>query len=170
MTGDGPVTVLLVDDHPLVRQGLQAVLSVVDDITVVGEASDGRAAVELAAELEPDVVIMDLQLPGLHGIDATREIVAARPGAAVLVLTMFEDDDMVFSAVSAGAVGYLLKGAAGADIVTAVRAAGAARPCSAQPWRSGCVPGSPAARRRRPSRSRSSPRASGRSSTGSRQA
>ena len=65
MTGDGPVTVLLVDDHPLVRQGLQAVLSVVDDIIVVGEASDGRAAVELAAELEPDVVIMDLQLPGL---------------------------------------------------------------------------------------------------------
>ena len=125
MTGDGPVTVLLVDDHPLVRQGLQAVLSVVDDITVVGEASDGRAAVELAAELEPNVVIMDLQLPGLHGIDATREIVAARPGAAVLVLTMFEDDDMVFSAVSAGAVGYLLKGAAGADIVTAVRAASA---------------------------------------------
>jgi DNA-binding NarL/FixJ family response regulator len=125
VTGDGPTTVLLVDDHPLVRQGLQAVLSTVDDITVVGEASDGRAAVELAAELEPDVIIMDLQLPGLHGIDATREIVAARPGTAVLVLTMFEDDDMVFSAVSAGAAGYLLKGAAGADIVTAVRAAAA---------------------------------------------
>ena len=125
VTGDGPTTVLLVDDHPLVRQGLQAVLSTVDDITVVGEASDGRAAVELAAELEPDVIIMDLQLPGLHGIDATREIVAAWPGTAVLVLTMFEDDDMVFSAVSAGAVGYLLKGAAGADIVTAVRAAAA---------------------------------------------
>jgi DNA-binding NarL/FixJ family response regulator len=75
---------------------------------------DGRAAVELAAEVGPDVVIMDLQLPGLHGIDATREIVAARPGTAVLVLTMF-DDDMVFSAVSAGAVGYLLKGADEAD-------------------------------------------------------
>ena len=76
---------------------------------------DGRAAVELAAEVGPDVVIMDLQLPGLHGIDATREIVAARPDTAVLVLTMFEDDDMVFSAVSAGAVGYLLKGADEAD-------------------------------------------------------
>ena len=125
MTGDGPITVLLVDDHPLVRQGLLAVLSAAEGIAVAGEASDGRAAVELAAELGPDVVIMDLQLPGLHGIDATREIVAARPATAVLVLTMFEDDDMVFSAVSAGAVGYLLKGADGADIVTAVRAAGA---------------------------------------------
>ena len=125
MTGDGPITVLLVDDHPLVRQGLLAVLSAAEGIAVAGEASDGRAAVELAAELGPDVVIMDLQLPGLHGIDATREIVAARPGTAVLVLTMFEDDDMVFSAVTAGAVGYLLKGADGADIVTAVRAAGA---------------------------------------------
>jgi DNA-binding NarL/FixJ family response regulator len=124
MTGDGPTTVLLVDDHPLVLEGLHAVLSAADDITVVGEASDGRAAVELAAELEPDVVIMDLQLPDLHGIDATRAIAAARPGTAVLVLTMFEDDDMVFSAVSAGAVGYLLKGADGADIVTAIRAAG----------------------------------------------
>ena len=100
-------------------------LSETDDLSVVGQASDGRAAVDLVAELKPDVVIMDLQLPGLHGIDATREIVTASPGTAVLVLTMFEDDDMVFSAVSAGAVGYLLKGADGADIVTAVRSAGA---------------------------------------------
>jgi DNA-binding NarL/FixJ family response regulator len=119
------ITVVLVDDHPLVRQGLQAVLSGTDDLSVVGQASDGREAVDLVAELKPDVVIMDLQLPGLHGIDATREIMTARPGTAVLVLTMFEDDDMVFSAVSAGAVGYLLKGADGADIVTAVRSAGA---------------------------------------------
>ena len=125
MTAAGPTTVVLVDDHPLVRQGLQAVLGEVDDITVVGEASDGRAAVDLVAALRPDVVIMDLQLPGLHGIDATREIVAAGPGTAVLVLTMFEDDDMVFSAVAAGAAGYLLKGADGPDIVTAIRAAGA---------------------------------------------
>ena len=125
MTAAGPTTVMLVDDHPLVRQGLQAVLGEVDDITVVGEASDGRAAVDLAAALRPNVVIMDLQLPGLHGIDATREIVAAGPGTAVLVLTMFEDDDMVFAAVAAGAAGYLLKGADGPDIVTAIRAAGA---------------------------------------------
>jgi DNA-binding NarL/FixJ family response regulator len=125
MTHSRPISVLLVDDHPLVRQGLRAVLDAVDDIAVAGEASDGLAAVELSAELQPDVVIMDLQLPGLHGIDATREIVASRPGTAVLVLTMFEDDDMVFSAMSAGAAGYLLKGAEGADIITAVRAAGA---------------------------------------------
>jgi DNA-binding NarL/FixJ family response regulator len=125
VTGRGPVSVLLVDDHPLVRQGLHAVLSAAGDIAVAGEAGDGQAAVELAAELQPDVIIMDLQLPGLHGIDATREIVAQRPGAAVLVLTMFEDDDMVFSAISAGASGYLLKGADGADIIAAVRSAAA---------------------------------------------
>jgi DNA-binding NarL/FixJ family response regulator len=125
MTRHRPISVLLVDDHPLVRQGLHAVLSAEDDIAVAGEAGDGRAAVELSVELQPDVVIMDLQLPGLHGIDATREIVAGRPGTAVLVLTMFEDDDMVFSAMSAGAVGYLLKGADGTDIITAVRAAAA---------------------------------------------
>jgi DNA-binding NarL/FixJ family response regulator len=123
VTGHGPISVLLVDDHPLVRQGLRAVLSGADGITVAGEAGDGNAAVELSAELRPDVVIMDLQLPGLHGIDATREIAAQRPGTAVLVLTMFEDDDMVFAAISAGASGYLLKGADGADIIAAVRAA-----------------------------------------------
>jgi DNA-binding NarL/FixJ family response regulator len=122
---DEPTTVLVVDDHPLVRQGLLAVLSSADDITAVGEASDGNEAIDLVRQLEPDVVLMDLQMPGMHGIDATRQIVAARPGTAVLVLTMFEDDDMVFSAVSAGAVGYLLKGADGADIVTAVRSASA---------------------------------------------
>jgi DNA-binding NarL/FixJ family response regulator len=125
VTRHSPISVLLVDDHPLVREGLHAVLSATDDITVAGEASDGRTAVELSAGLRPDVVIMDLQLPELHGIDATREIVAERPGTAVLVLTMFEDDDMVFSAMSAGAAGYLLKGADGTDIITAVRAAAA---------------------------------------------
>ena len=115
--------VLIVDDHPLVRQGLRAVLDSAEDLIVVGEAVDGEEAVRLAAELAPDVVLMDLQLPGLHGVDATREILTDRPGTAILVLTMFEDDDMVFAAVSAGALGYLLKGADGADIVAAVRAA-----------------------------------------------
>lgn len=119
------ITVVIVDDHPLVRQGLRAVLESADDISVLADAADGHEAVRLASELSPDVVIMDLQMPGLHGIDATRQIIAAHPDTAVLVLTMFEDDDTVFSAVSAGAVGYLLKGADGLDIVTAVRAAGA---------------------------------------------
>lgn len=116
---------MIVDDHPLVRQGLRAVFESTDDICVLADAADGNEAVRLVHELAPDVVIMDLQMPGLHGIDATREIVAARPGTAVLVLTMFDDDDTVFSAVTAGAVGYLLKGADGIDIVTAVQAAGA---------------------------------------------
>jgi DNA-binding NarL/FixJ family response regulator len=119
------VSVLLVDDHPLVRQGLHAVLSAADGITVCGEAGDGTTAVKLADQGQPDVIIMDLQLPGLHGIEATRQIVTRRPGTAVLVLTMFEDDDMVFAAMSAGAAGYLLKGADGADIIAAVRAAAA---------------------------------------------
>ena len=118
-------TVLLVDDHPLVRQGLCAVLSSAGDIEVVGEAADGAEAIRLAGGLQPDVVLMDLQMPGMNGIDATRVVVDGRPGIAILVLTMFEDDDMVFSAVAAGAVGYLLKGADGTDILTAVRAAAA---------------------------------------------
>jgi DNA-binding NarL/FixJ family response regulator len=118
-------TVLLADDHPLVRQGLRAVLGGAGDLEVVGEASDGTEVVRMAAELGPDVVIMDLQMPGLHGIEATREIRAQRPATAVLVLTMFEDDDTVFAAVAAGASGYLLKGADGADIVTAIRSAAA---------------------------------------------
>jgi DNA-binding NarL/FixJ family response regulator len=107
------------------RQGLRAVLGAAEDIIVVGETGDGQSAVELAAELRPDVVIMDLQLPRRHGTDATQEIVSRQPGVSVLVLTMFEEDDMVFAAISAGAAGYLLKGADGADIIAAVRAAAA---------------------------------------------
>jgi DNA-binding NarL/FixJ family response regulator len=118
-------TVLLADDHPLVREGLRAVLTAADDLTVVGEASDGHQAVALAVDLSPDVVVMDLQMPGLHGIEATCQILLRRPRAAILVLTMFEDDDTVFAAVRAGAAGYLLKGADGEAIVTAVRSVAA---------------------------------------------
>ncbi|GAA3193075.1 response regulator [Dactylosporangium siamense] len=120
--------VLLADDHPLVRQGLRAVFGTVEDIEVVGEVSDGRETVRRAVELAPDVVLMDLQMPGLHGIEATREILARRPATAVLVLTMFEDDDTVFAAVRAGALGYLVKGAEGRDIIAAVRAAASGQP------------------------------------------
>jgi DNA-binding NarL/FixJ family response regulator len=118
-------TVLIADDHPMVRQGLRAVLDAAADIEVVGEAADGREAVDLAAVLGPDVVLMDLQMPERHGIDATRDITAGGTGTAVLVLTMYEDDDTVFAAVAAGAAGYLLKGADGVDITTAVRSAAA---------------------------------------------
>lgn len=116
-------TVLLADDHPLVRQGLRAVLETCEDIEVVAEAETGTEAVRLCVDLEPDVVMMDLQMPGLHGIDATREVRRSTPGTAVLVLTMFDDDQTVFAAVAAGAAGYLLKGSDGADIIAAVRAA-----------------------------------------------
>ncbi|MEV5009654.1 response regulator transcription factor [Streptomyces sp. NPDC056159] len=122
------IRVLLADDHPLVRQGMQAVLDTVDDIEVAGEAGDGLEAVRRAVELLPDVIVMDLQLPGLHGIEATRQIRTRVPDAAVLVLTMFEDDATVFAAVQAGALGYLVKGADGADIVAAIHAAAAGQP------------------------------------------
>ncbi len=125
MTGSAVTTIVLADDHPMVRQGLRAVFETTDDLQVVGEADDGNVAVRLCVEHRPDVVLMDLQLPGLHGIDATRRVRTAAPETAVLVLTMFDDDDTVFAAVSAGAAGYLLKGAGGPDIVAAVRAAAA---------------------------------------------
>jgi DNA-binding NarL/FixJ family response regulator len=125
MTTEGIIRVVIVDDHSLVRQGLEAVLASAEDVAVVGQAADGRAAVDVVADAEPDVVLMDLQLPELSGLEATREILEARPETAVLVLTMFEDDDTVHAAIAAGAVGYLLKGADGEDILAAVRSAAA---------------------------------------------
>jgi len=125
MTAEGAIRVVLVDDHQLVRQGLEAVLASDADVVVVGQAADGRAAVELVVDTEPDVVLMDLQLPTLSGLEATQQILAARPHTAVLVLTMFEDDDTVHAAIAAGAVGYLLKGADGEDILAAVHSAAA---------------------------------------------
>jgi DNA-binding NarL/FixJ family response regulator len=112
--------VLVVDDHPLYREGLVTALAQIPDVEVVGEAGDGREAVEMAGTLEPDVVVMDLKLPELNGIDATREIVARRPATAVLVLTMLEGDDSVFAAMRAGARGYLLKGADRREIARAL--------------------------------------------------
>ncbi len=118
-------TVLLVDDHPLVRQGMRAVIDPLPHIEVVGEASDGDEAVKVCVELQPDVVLMDLQMPTVNGIEATRQVRARCPGAAVLVLTMYDDDAMVFEAVASGASGYLLKGSDGADVVAAIQAAAA---------------------------------------------
>jgi DNA-binding NarL/FixJ family response regulator len=121
-------TVLIADDHPLVRQGLRAVFENADDIEIVAEAADGAEAVRRAVELSPDVVLMDLQMPNLAGIEATRDIRRRRPNTSVLVLTMYEDDDTVFAAIRAGAIGYLVKGANGADILSAVRAAASGQP------------------------------------------
>lgn len=120
-SGDA-IRVLIADDHPMFRDGLRVVLSTEPALEVVGEAADGPEAVALAEELQPDVVVMDLNLPGLNGIEATRHVVADSPHVAVLVLTMFDDDDSVFSAVRAGARGYLLKGAGHEDVVAAIRA------------------------------------------------
>jgi DNA-binding NarL/FixJ family response regulator len=117
------VRVLLVDDHDLFRTGLRNLLEE-RDVQVAGEASTGEEAVRLVRELAPDVVVMDLHMPGLNGIEATRAIVAARPETGVLVLTMFEDDDSVFAAMRAGARGYLLKGADQEEILRAVQAVG----------------------------------------------
>jgi len=115
--------VLLVDDHRLVRAGLAALLAGTQDIEVVGEASDGQQAVELATRLKPDVVLMDLSMPVLDGVAATRHIVAASPATHVVVLTSFADHHRVTDAVAAGAVGYLLKDCDPRDVVTAVRSA-----------------------------------------------
>jgi DNA-binding NarL/FixJ family response regulator len=116
--------VLIADDHPVYRGGIRAALADVDDVEVVGEAVDGDEAVRAAAELGPDVVLMDLHMPGTNGIEATRRLVADHPQVGVLVLTMFDDDESVFAAVRAGARGYLVKGAAQEQIVRAIRAVG----------------------------------------------
>ena len=114
--------VLIADDHPLFREGMRGRLDRVGDIAVVGEAASGEEAVELARKLEPHVVLMDIKMPGLNGIEATREILRTNPRVGVLMLTMFEDDDSVFAAMRAGARGYLLKDSGGEGVVHAIRA------------------------------------------------
>lgn len=119
-----PLRVLIADDHPLFRSGLRALLGAVPDTAVVGEATTGEEAIALAAELQPDVIVMDLQMPGVSGIDATRRILDTSPHIGVLVVTMFEDDYSVFAAMRAGAKGYVLKDADEEDILHAIRAVG----------------------------------------------
>ncbi|RZU49495.1 response regulator receiver domain-containing protein [Krasilnikovia cinnamomea] len=114
------VRVVIADDHPVFREGLAVLLGSVDGVDVVGTAADGVAAVRLAAELTPDVVVMDVQMPQLNGVEATRRITAETPGVGVVVLTMSEDDGTVFAAVRAGARGYLVKGAEQEEIVRAI--------------------------------------------------
>jgi DNA-binding NarL/FixJ family response regulator len=117
------IKVVVVDDHQIVREGLVALLGALDGIEVVGSATDGREALHVVAETEPDVVVMDIQMPHLDGIEATRFITGRQPGVRVVMLTMNEDDDTVLSAIRAGASGYLLKGSGADEVHNAVRAA-----------------------------------------------
>jgi DNA-binding NarL/FixJ family response regulator len=117
---DEPLRVVVVDDHPVFRDGLAMLLRSVPALDVVGTAADGAAAVELAREEQPDVVVMDVQMPVLDGIEATRRITSDSPSVGVVVLTMSEDDNTVFAAVRAGARGYLLKGADQEEVLRAI--------------------------------------------------
>lgn len=116
-----PIRVLIADDQTITRSGLKSLLGSFPGVTVVGEATDGAQAVGLAAELEPDVVLMDLRMPVMNGVEATRRIHRALPHLGILVVTVFEDDTSVFPAVRAGARGYLLKNADGAELLRAVQ-------------------------------------------------
>lgn len=118
----GTIRVVLVDDHAVIRAGLSQLIATADDIEVVGEAADGAAAVEQARALRPDVILMDLQMPGVDGVTATREIVAAGLDVDVLVLTSYSDNERILDALDAGAVGYLLKDADPDDVLTGIRA------------------------------------------------
>jgi DNA-binding NarL/FixJ family response regulator len=117
-----PTRILIVDDHQLFRDGLKVLLSSAPDIEVAGEAASGEEAIHLAASQQPDMILMDLQLPGTNGIEATRRIMQDLPQVKVLMLTMFEDDHSVFSAMRAGARGYVLKGIKHDEMMRAVRA------------------------------------------------
>jgi len=118
-----PILVVIADDHEVVRRGIRSLLSTIDDIEVVAEAATGDGAVAIATDLVPDVVLLDLQMPGGHGLEATRRITAALPRVAVVILTMYEDSNSIDAALRAGARGYLLKGASQDDVVHAIRAA-----------------------------------------------
>lgn len=118
-----PVRVLLADDQALFREGLRTLLSVHDDLEVVGEAGDGREALARVAAAEPDVVLMDLRMPVLGGVEATRQLRREHPGVRVLVLTTFDDDQLLFAALRAGALGYLLKDCSSSQLAEAIRAA-----------------------------------------------
>jgi DNA-binding NarL/FixJ family response regulator len=116
------IRVLVVDDHALFREGLIAILSNVPDIDVVGEAGTGLEAVSQAESLAPDVVLMDISMPDLNGIEATQQVLAGKPHTGIIMLTMLEDNDSLFAAMCAGARGYVLKGADKAEVLKSIRA------------------------------------------------
>ena len=113
--------VVVADDHPVVRAGIVALLATTDDVDVVGEATTGLEAVELALQLEPDVVLMDLRMPGINGDEATAQILATKPAIRILVLTTYESDDSILTAIEAGASGYLLKAAPQEELLAGIR-------------------------------------------------
>jgi DNA-binding NarL/FixJ family response regulator len=118
---DQIIRILIADDHPVFRFGLRALLEAQPDMVVLGEAESGAAAVQMARSLQPDLLLMDINMPGMNGIEATRQITAVDPHPAILIITML-DDDTVFTAMQAGARGYLLKGAEGNETLRAIRA------------------------------------------------
>lgn len=115
------IRILVVDDHPIVRGGIVALLADADDMTVIGEAPDGEAAVTMALELEPDLVLMDLRMPGIDGDEATARILSERPGIRVVILTTYETDASILTAIEAGASGYLLKAAPQEELLAGIR-------------------------------------------------
>ena len=119
------IRVLVVDDHPVVRAGIVGLLDTEPDFDVVGEAASGEAAVALVADLSPAVVLMDLRMPGIGGVEATRQIVAQHPTVHVLVFTTYEDDDQILAAIEAGASGYLVKAVPAEELAAGIRAAAA---------------------------------------------
>ncbi|MDQ3540933.1 MAG: response regulator transcription factor [Chloroflexota bacterium] len=122
---ESSIRVLITDDHPMFRSGLATLVNSSPGLEVVGEATSGEEAVEMADALQPDVILMDLRMPGLSGIEATRQIIGASPHIRTLVVTMFEDDHLVFTALRAGARGYILKDGDETEIVRAIRAVAA---------------------------------------------
>jgi DNA-binding NarL/FixJ family response regulator len=116
--------VLIADDHPIFRHGIRTLLDTTPDLTAVGEAQNGEEAIGLAASLQPDLILMDLQMPGLNGVEAARRILEASPSIRILMVTMFEDDASVFTAMRAGARGYILKDAEKSEMLRAIRAVG----------------------------------------------
>lgn len=116
------IRVVVADDHPIVRAGIVALLQDADDVAVVGQASDGETAVAIALAERPDVVLMDLRMPGIDGDEATARILAREPGIRVLILTTYESDDQILAAIEAGAAGYLLKAAPESEILAGLRA------------------------------------------------
>jgi NarL family two-component system response regulator LiaR len=123
MSDSPPIRVLIVDDQPVVRSGLSAFLMAYDDLELAGEAGNGGEAVQLCQQLRPDVIIMDMMMPGLNGAKATQAIRAHQPGAKIIALTSFKDEDLVQQALQAGAISYLLKNVTADDLAEAIRAA-----------------------------------------------